>query len=630
MITKINKIISGGLLCCGIAVALTACTDAWDDHYESLGGGENGVHEGTIWKAIKSRSDMKNFASVIEGCSYVDRLDGSQVFTVFAPTDDYFSAAEAEALIAEYKAQADSVLPENNTVIKEFIQNHMALYNRSYSGQKIDTLVMMNGKYAVLGTDMTLNGVKMSQVNQLYSNGVMFTLDKPLNFEPNVFEAVRKDHDFDSLYNFLYNSHYYYKVFLPSQSVAGSIVDGKTQYLDSVFAQRNELFGILGQINSEDSTYMMIAPTNTVWKNLIDEYQPYFDYPEKLTDRDSMAFTNSRIAIIEGTAFSRTFNTDAQLNDSAMSTSCIRNYASRKSYWGAPFEYYQYYMPKAAKGALNQTEILACSNGELRKASEWNIDKCMTFHQYRIATPGNLKEVSKTVDSKKDSIESISHITGYVTTDNKAFYNKVWNNYFTTFEPEVATINHTMKYTLPGVLSNVGYDIYVVYVPALAADTAATDEQRLPTKFRCKLESPGLASGGEYLKNEADSFYLSKGTSYQPDPDKVCYVKLANDFKFPKCTAGIGDESLKTYLTIETNVSNAELRKKSHTRTIRINCILLVPHESLEVVDELPATVGTGNKMTKIPESIQGTPGILMYPHGKYDDRDYKGWYMQR
>ena len=631
MITKnllYNKVI-------GLAVAtltFVSCTDTWDDHYESLGGGENGVHEGTIWSAIKSNPNMTNFARVIEGCDYVDRLNGSQVFTVFAPTDNDFTSAEAEALIAEYKAQAETVLPENNTVIKEFIQNHMALYNHSFTNMHIDTLVLMNGKYAVVNPDTTINGVKMTDVNQLYSNGVLFTMNKKLDFQPNVFESFRKDQDYDSIYSFLYNSHYYYKVFQPSQSVAGSIVNGKTQYLDSVFTQRNELYSYVGLINSEDSDYIMVAPTNAVWKQLIDEYQTYFDYPEKLTDRDSMAYTQARLAIVEGTTFSRTFNTDAALQDSAMSTNCVRSYTSRLSAWGGvPFEYYQYYMPKAAKGALNQTEIMKCSNGEVRKATEWNIDKRMSFHTYRIADNYDLKEVKKDYDnSSKDSMDAVSHVVDYVTADNKAFYNKVWNNSFLTFESKVATSNHWMTYTIPGVLSNIGYDIYLVYVPALAADTTATGEQRLPTKFKARLISPGLPSDGELLENKEDPYFQTKGSAYEPAPDSICYVKLANDFKFPKATVGVGDESMKTYLRIDSSVSNNELRKKSHTRTMRINCILVVPHGSLELVDELPATVGTGSKMTKIPASAQGQPGVLLYPHGQYDDRDYKAWYMQR
>ena len=131
MITKINKLISGGLLCCAVAVALTACTDAWDDHYESLGSGEGGVHEGTLWQAISSNPNLSNFAKVAEGCNYVDKLNGSQVFTVFVPTNDHFSEADADKLISDYNAQKGTVLEENNTVLKEFMQNHIMLYKHN-------------------------------------------------------------------------------------------------------------------------------------------------------------------------------------------------------------------------------------------------------------------------------------------------------------------------------------------------------------------------------------------------------------------------------------------------------------------------------------------------------------------
>jgi hypothetical protein len=120
MITKINKLIYGGLLCCGIAAALTACTETWDDHYESLG--NSGIHEGSLWQAIKNNPDLSNFASVVEACDFAKSLDGSQVFTVFAPTNSNFSKEEANALIQDYLAQKSSgVIEDDNTVLKEFV-----------------------------------------------------------------------------------------------------------------------------------------------------------------------------------------------------------------------------------------------------------------------------------------------------------------------------------------------------------------------------------------------------------------------------------------------------------------------------------------------------------------------------
>ena len=604
------------------ALTFVACSDTWDDHYESLGDTSTGVHEGTLWQAISSDPSLSNFARVIEGCNYKPALDGSQVFTVYAPTNDKLSAAEADQLIADYKVQAATVLQANNTVLKEFIQNHMALYNHSFSDLRVDTLVLMNGKYAIVNRDATINGVKMTKVNQLYTNGVLNVLSDQIKYLPNVFESFRKDHDYDSICSFLYNDHYYYKVFQPSQSVPGSIVDGKTQYLDSVFTQRNELFSYLGQINSEDSSYIMVAPTNEVWKNLVEEYEPYFDYPEKYEQRDSMVYTMPRLAIVNGTTFSRTYNSEEALQDSAMSNSCAKNYNERKFYWDAPFEYYQYLKPLGAKGALNQTEIMECSNGEVRKAMEWNIDKQMTFHRYIVAGSDALKEVSKTKNEKGDSVNTVTINRVQVSSDNENFYDRLWDNDYIEYQPDYTTMNNSAYYTLPNVLSNIGYDIYLVTAPAAAGDNSsrtASEGEKLPTLLKCTLRAPGMSE--TVMENENDPRYNKSKNTFETSREDVDYFLLAEDFKFPKCTYGIADENLQAIMQIETRVTSAQLRNKTYTRTMRINCILLVPHGSMMVVDALPES---------LPASFANKPGVMMFPHGIYTDRPYKWWYMLR
>jgi len=619
MITNnIKQYVLAGLVCCGLATVPTACTDTWNDHYESLGEGTNGVHEGTLWQAIKGDANLSNFASVIEACNYVPLLNGSQVFTVFAPTNDQFSAEQAQSLISSYRTQvADAVLQENNTVIKEFLQNHIALYNYSVSSQKTDSIVMMNGKYAVLDNN-SINGVSMLSKNQLYGNGVLFTLGKQVDYLPNVFEYFRTDSDMDSVYNFLYNSHYYYRTFMPSLSVPGSIVDGKTQYLDSVFTQDNELFSVLGRINSEDSTYIMVAPTNEVWKQLIEEYEPYFNYYKNVKDRDSMVFTNSRVAILTGTTFSRTYNSEAALQDSARSNNCLKQYSLRKSVYGQPFEYNQYVKPLAANGVMDQTDVVSCSNGQVRKATKWNIDKLMTFNEY-VLVQTRIKEYSKVPDSHKDSVATINPVGRFVESDNRNFYDRLWNNYYIEFEPAVNTVNHSVTFILPNVLSNLGYDIYLITAPVLASDTTATKEQRLPTVLRCTLQCPGT-------KDEV--LQVNGSNNIVTNPDIVDYILLAEDHKFEYCTYGVDDENLQNLLKVETRVTNRQLSDRTYTRTMRINGILLVPHGTLELVDALPATVG--EPAVAVDPAAQGTPGVLMYPHGKYTDRAYKGWYMQR
>ena len=607
MITNsIKKYIRAGLLCCGAAVAFTACTDTWDDHYNSVG--NSGIHEGTLWQAIKSNPDLSNFASVVEACDFAKSLNSSQVFTVFAPTNANFSSEDANQLISQYKKEKSAgVTEDDNTVLKEFVQNHVALYNYSVAADSRDSIMLMNGKYAVLSSN-DIDGVEMLTKNVLYGNGVLYTLKDKVSYLTSVFEYVSKDPDLDSLYSFLYNPSYYYKEFVPERSVPGSIVDGKTQYLDSVYMQRNDLFSYLGQLNIEDSTYLMIAPTNEVWNNLVTEYEQYFNYPQNVNKRDSMVYTQTRLAIVNGTTFSRTFNPDKVLSDSAMSVSSVKEYSLRQSYWGAPFEYYQYIKPlDAPYGVLSQdpSDIIKCSNGSVYKASTWNIDKLMTFHQYRIIeaeNTSNIKEMSKELGNQGDSVTTVQRTVQYVDAQN-SFYNKVWSGRFMEYTPTM-TVNYSVTYYLRDVLSNIGYDIYMVTQPVLASDSNAAPERRLPVVLKCTLDSPGRDP--EVLVNANPT--TDKNTQFVTSPDSVNYILLAEDYKFDYCTVGVNDETLQATLKIETDVKSSELRKKQYVRDLNLDCILLVPHGSFYVdVDR-----------------------VLMFPHGYYEDRPFKWWYLQR
>ena len=327
----------------GLALAVltfVACSDTWNDHFESKG---KDMKDITLWEGIKQNGDLSNFAKVIEGCDFDKSLSSSQVFTVFAPTNNHFSAQDADELITAYKAEKGKVNENDNTVIKEFIHNHIAMYNHSIYEGTNDSLLMMNGKRTKLSTSSFGNSPILTK-NELYSNGVLFTIDGKADFATNIFEYLRKDADLDSVSNFFYSNHFYHHEFIPGRSIAGGIIDGKTFYLDSVFVQRNDLFNFLdAELNEEDSTYWMVVPTNTEWKKLLDEYQPYFNYDNQVKFRDSMMYTSPRLAILEGTIFSRTLNTDAHLTDSAVSTNASYYYVNRQRMWGnSNFHYYQY------------------------------------------------------------------------------------------------------------------------------------------------------------------------------------------------------------------------------------------------------------------------------------------------
>ena len=92
-----NKVIGLAL----VALTFTACADTWDDHYDNKG---EGMNDASLWQAITQDGNLSNFAKVVQACGYDKALNSSQVFTVFAPTNENFSAQEAEELIAGYNA----------------------------------------------------------------------------------------------------------------------------------------------------------------------------------------------------------------------------------------------------------------------------------------------------------------------------------------------------------------------------------------------------------------------------------------------------------------------------------------------------------------------------------------------
>lgn len=135
--------------------------------------------DGNLWEAIKANPDLSNFASVVKAVGYDRALASSQMFTVFAPVNDNFSAERAQELISAYTSEkAKGVRDKENSTIKEFVQNHIALYNYSVASTSSDSIVMLNGKYKQL-TASSFGGDPIEKGNQVYGNGVLYTLSKP-------------------------------------------------------------------------------------------------------------------------------------------------------------------------------------------------------------------------------------------------------------------------------------------------------------------------------------------------------------------------------------------------------------------------------------------------------------------
>ena len=533
------------------ALCCASCSDTWDDHYSE--NSASAVNE-TLWQAINENSELSNFAKVAKACGYDLTLNGSQTFSVFAPTNGSFTEEQADALIASYNEQkAAGVKSSENTVIKQFLQNHIAPFKKSVSSETADSLTMMNGKRQKLSA-AAVGDEEFQTKNVLYNNGILYTIEGKLNYEPNIFEYLRQDAELDSVYQF-FNDYGVYK-FSPSQSVAGSIVDGKTQYLDSVMVYNNRIMNQLGQINSEDSTYWMLAPNNAEWKRMVETYSPYFNYDATVENRDSLQRVNTRLAILGATLFSRSNNPDAAFQDSALSTSAY----PERYYTMYPEEkrYNRFYHPFAAGGIFDGAADVALSNGHIMKTANFRISPYDTFvKELKIET-----EYTNYVDTLTGAIDP--YVVRRIPASS-AFYNQVSSNSFAEIAPSNLSEQPSVTFAIPGVLSNVPYDVYAVFVPAIAYDELATDEQRLPVKIRTQV---GYQNNGA-TKWERNSAFTVKA-------DVIDTIKIKGNYKFK--TTAYGLDKAQAKVKIYTDVPSSMTAK--YQRTMRIDCIIIKPHNA--------------------------------------------------
>ena len=235
---RFSKIIAAVMLA-GAPLFWSACTDAWDEHYDVTEGGM--ADQPTLLESIKADGNLSNFLRVIEAINAGNTLDSPEQLTVWAPKG--LTSAQADSVIAVYQADAAAGLKwEDNKAVTQFFQNHVALYARTISSLTNDTIAMLNKKYMhLIGTSASSGSLDSNPFNEavICSNGILYKTQNVQSFFPNVREYLEKTTTLDSLATMI-KSYDEYELD-ESSSVAGGIEDGKTVYLDSVTMLSNRL-----------------------------------------------------------------------------------------------------------------------------------------------------------------------------------------------------------------------------------------------------------------------------------------------------------------------------------------------------------------------------------------------------
>ena len=605
-------------LLAGVAlIGLPACTDTWDEHYVGSDT-ERIVDAPSLLAQVQEDAALANYLKVLQATGYDKVLASPQTLTIWAPE---ITAERADELIASYKEQKTrGVKDDDNTVILQFVKNHMALYSKSVSVSQPDTAIkMLNGKYLEL-TSSSLDGRKFLVSNRPANNGIFYKLGEEMTFHPNIREYLELNSEFDSLANFIKQYDTY--ELNERQSVQKGLDSlGLTVYADSVMDRYNDLLNRYSSfIQREDSDYTFVAPVNEVWKAQYDRYFNYFNYISTINHRDSIQILNTRRAIFSGLTFNNRTNNSSRRHETDSVTNT--QYMNVNGFYGLNM----FEKPWEPGGIYYGLDSARCSNGRVLKDTEGRIDPTKTFFQQRfiMGSRGNYYWIPQ---DSKGSGEVLMNITIRTALDSTLVYkNQTWededgtwhgtagyepilwndqikNKNFLEISHSSANLNAEIYYQLPNTFSNVYYNVYAVMCPAIAAYTYAdyvAPEDTLPTRFQVyfmeKLEKPRNKKNDDNNPNEDISYPASWGSALNvPDaaaeykdgdkffktiPNKVCIIPIDIARKSNFSCYGVDNDYTMRYRII-TNVRSNVLNK-TWTNKLRINRLIYIPFDTEE------------------------------------------------
>ncbi len=600
-----------------VVLAVPGCTDSWDEHYN---GGQDSGNAATqsLWELISADSKLSNFAEIAENVHYYrdqthpqadytfkDMLDGTQLLTVWVPENDALTSAE-------WQKWQELVIDNPYTVQQQFLANSISLWRQVATGGGVDTLTMLNGKKQVFDKDnFTMAQFPMLDMNVAAANGTLHTLGTPIPFEYNIYEFLKDEanaaeHNVTIFHDLIIDSDTTY--FSEDNSIEGSPDEnGNPTYVDSVYRTTNTMFTAKKQfpsnsntdqyltydesfganIESEDSTFIMLLPTDAAWQNAYNMLEPYYNYASIYVDKEKANNGTTKV-------YREVSNPDSLkekcINMDILSPLCYNlslqpNAAGIIGRWQIDdfmqnYSQARYFLntfgdtlrtdDEWAKESLFGGTPVQMSNGYGIISDEWNIpaklykpDLIIEVGNSSFFNFGNMSGTAEAHSFSNASAEAWVDTVGRVSNDN-----------FYEFSPDSPSGNPSIDFKLIGtdgenaeseVMSG-KYDIYVVMVPyfyTLSSDTIVGDT--IKNKIRATLSyCNGAANGNEATETTPDVI--------EYNGEKVDTLLLFEDFEFPYSYKNMRQCYPTINLTTRTSASD---RREGYSNTIYIDRFIL-------------------------------------------------------
>lgn len=576
------------------AVCLPTLSSCDDDHY-SVDPVISG--KGTIWENLSANSELSEFSSILSSVyysssetnvtsqTYADLLNHDQTFTVWAPKNGTFDYAKWKSMLeSDDREQIYKV--EN-----QLIRSCMTRYGHVLSGSKVEDITFFNSKKGAFDCgSKTINGVAITDYNIGATNGILHVTDGPVAYLPNVYEYINEHENLKRLSAFL--KKYEEIEFNENASTQGPTIDGNITWVDSVNYTTNTYFYYMGALlNREDSSYVMVMPTDACWDKQYDKMKGYFNY---LKNYSQSVITVNPIDLTTSTEVLTTTYTDEELDSITDFRTC--DAIARNLTFNHNWQFGHNYREMATEGACDSIQSTAnrvfldpwsarlfdhvdpvsLSNGygyvvnnfNFRMKDIWFRERDFTYeaeryyesYEYCSIQRSNIEERVFYHRNGDESGEQLDTLLKYTVIK---------------LAPTRTTANTSVKFKLPDTYS-CKYDIIAVMI--------YNDDQNKPYHFRAYLNyhdkkatqereqltpPEGVdADGKNYLTH--DPHYDSEGLLVQNDS-----VLLARDFELPVCYYGLND----AYVTLELQSYLTSSQRSKYTNELIIDKIILVPKE---------------------------------------------------
>ena len=307
-------------------LAVPSCTDTWNEHYLSE---DAYTANESLWEVLEGREDLSNFREIVEKAKFYrdehhpaftiegedtiyytfkDILNGNTPVTVWAPSNEAMTQEEWD----KFAAMAET---DGYNLQQQFLGNHIALYRKTMTKSGQETFRLINSKFATINyDDSKLQKSHVVEKNIGARNGLLHVLESHNEFLYNLYEYIKFSGDVNTFSEYLVKRDTLY--FEPSKSIEGlPDANGNPTYVDSVYVLNNMMFDrdsenptsidandawmnnlnmFHAQLNTEDSAFVMVVPTDLAWETVVNKFKPFYKYVSTYPRMDKTKISSTK------------------------------------------------------------------------------------------------------------------------------------------------------------------------------------------------------------------------------------------------------------------------------------------------------------------------------------------------